>query len=73
MKILIDQNISFRLIPLINSHFKSCHHIKDFDLFNKSDLQIFDFAKRNVYDAIITSDEDFYNIVQALRSPPKII
>lgn len=58
MKFLIDQNISFRIIQLINSQFENCHHIKEFDLINKNDLNIFEYAKKNDFDAIITSDED---------------
>lgn len=73
MKFLIDQNISFRIIPLISTQFKNCHHIKEFDLINKNDSEIFEYAKKNNFDAIITSDEDFYNIVQISKPPPKII
>ena len=73
MKILIDQNISFRLIAHINQVLPNIHHVKTLGLINAPDYQIFRYARENNFDAILTLDEDFYNIVLAHGTPPKII
>jgi predicted nuclease of predicted toxin-antitoxin system len=73
MKILIDQNISFRLISRIEAAFPEIQHVKSLDLINTDDLKIFMYARSNNFDAILTIDEDFYNILLTKGLPPKII
>ncbi len=73
MKLLIDQNISHRVIPKLIHLFENIHHVKDFDLIYASDLEIFKFAKNNYFDAIITMDVDFQNILFEHSLPPKVI
>ena len=72
MKLLFDQNISFRLIKRINDLFPGSKQVRELELENSTDVEIFDFAKRN-YFAIVTFDSDFcdLNIIRAY--PPKII
>lgn len=73
MKILIDQNISYRLLARIESEFPNCFHVKDLDLMDAIDFQIFQYARQNDFDLIFTLDEDF-NIIQLEHSiPPKIV
>jgi predicted nuclease of predicted toxin-antitoxin system len=73
MKILIDQNISFRLISRIEKAFPDVLHVKSLGLLDAADLKIFMYAKRNDFDAILTIDEDFLNILLAHGLPPKVI
>jgi predicted nuclease of predicted toxin-antitoxin system len=73
MRILIDQNISFRLISRIEKVFPDAFHVKSVSLLNTNDLKIFMYARRNNFDAILTIDEDFINILLAHSVPPKII
>ncbi len=73
MKIVIDQNISHRLIPLVKSHFAKIEHVKTLNWLNDSDHTIFKKAKANAYDAILTLDEDFEKILMLFGVPPKII
>jgi predicted nuclease of predicted toxin-antitoxin system len=71
--ILIDQNISFRLIARINSAFPDVDHVKSHNLMDANDYDIFMFARRNNIDAVITLDEDFNLLVLEHNPPPKII
>ena len=73
MKILIDQNISFRIINRIEGAFPNVLHVKSLGLTDTDDYKIFKYARRNNFDAVLTIDEDFYNILLANRTPPKII
>jgi predicted nuclease of predicted toxin-antitoxin system len=73
MKLLLDQNISFRIIKMIESGLPDIHHVRDLDLTNFPDFQIFQFARAHGYDAILTLDEDFYNIQLEHGVPPKVI
>ena len=73
MKILIDQNISYRLISYIQESLPDIHHVKTLGLINASDHQIFRYARENYFEAVLTLDEDFYNILLSQGTPPKVI
>ena len=73
MKILVDQNISYRLIPHIKQAFPDVHHVKTLGLIDARDTQIFQYARENNFAAILTLDEDFYNILLSRGTPPKVI
>lgn len=48
-------------------------HISDEKLIDKSDIDIWSFAKQHQYLAIITKDDDFNSIAALKGFPPKII
>lgn len=73
MKILIDQNISFRILPYVKPEFEFIAHVKDLGLTDFSDHKIFQFARKNEFVAILTLDEDFNNLQIEFGVPPKII
>ena len=58
MKLLFDQNISFRIIERITEIFPDAIHVHKAGLHNKKDSDIWNFAKKNNY-AIVTFDSDF--------------
>lgn len=72
MKLLFDQNISYRIVKSIEKYFTSSSHVKDFDLINAKDSIIWDFAKENDY-AIVSKDTDFLHRSLLFGFPPKII
>ncbi len=72
MKLLFDQNISFRLIKRIIDLFPDSKQVRELGLENSTDIEIFDFAKRHDF-AIITFDSDFYDLNIIKGFPPKII
>ena len=72
MKLLFDQNISFRLIKRISDFFPDAEQVKNLGLENATDMEIWHFAKRNDY-TIVTFDADFYDLNLIKGSSPKII
>jgi len=72
VKLLFDQNISFRVVQQINNIFQEAKHVKDFELQFASDQQIWAFAKANEF-SIVTFDSDFYDLTTLKGHPPKII
>ncbi len=73
MKILVDQNISHRLLPLIRSEFPACFHVRELGLTDFADHKIFQYARENNFDIIFTLDEDFNNLQVQHSIPPKVV
>ena len=72
MSLLFDQNISFKIIKKIEGIFPGSQQVKSLGLENKSDKEIWAFAKKHNY-SIVTFDSDFYDLSIIWGSPPKII
>lgn len=72
MKLLFDQNISFRIINKIALVYPNSEQVRRLQLENSSDLEIWTFAKNNNY-TIITFDSDFFDLTNLYGHPPKII
>ncbi|TDG37073.1 hypothetical protein EZJ43_02835 [Pedobacter changchengzhani] len=72
MKLLFDQNISFRILKLIQQIFPNSEQIRKLGLENKSDKEIWQFAGQNDF-VIVTFDADFYEFANLYGHPPKII
>lgn len=72
MKILFDQNISFRIVSKISDCFPEAKQVRLLNIENYSDIDIWNFAKENEY-TIVTFDSDFFDISSIKGHPPKII
>lgn len=72
MKLLLDQNISYRLVKKIESTFAGTEQVKKLGLENKPDRIIWDFAKKEGF-TIVTFDSDFYDLSLLHGQPPKLI
>jgi predicted nuclease of predicted toxin-antitoxin system len=72
MKLLFDQNISFRITKLISSKYQIVKQVRELELENSTDMEIWKFAKSNGY-TIVTFDSDFYDLSVVNGCPPKII
>ena len=72
MKLLFDQNISFRILKIISEAFPEANQVKNLGLENKSDSEIWEFARTEEY-TIVTFDSDFYDLSVIRGVPPKII
>lgn len=72
MKLLFDQNISFRITKKIQSFFSDCLHVSDCSLNDCEDQVIWKYAKDNDF-VIVTFDSDFYDLSMINGHPPKII
>lgn len=72
MKLLFDQNISFRLIKKISDIYPYAKQVRELGLENATDNEIFEYAKKNGY-SIVTFDSDFCDLNIIKGFPPKII
>ena len=72
MKLLFDQNISFRLPRKIAENFSDAQQVRALGLENSTDMAIWTFARDNNF-AIVTFDADFYDLATYFGHPPKII
>lgn len=72
MKLLFDQNISYRILKLIEAEFPEAEQIRRLGLENRSDRDIWNFAKQNDF-IIVTFDADFFEFSNLYGHPPKII
>jgi predicted nuclease of predicted toxin-antitoxin system len=72
MRLLLDQNLSWRLTAFCKQHFPGSAHIRDFDLTTADDRDLWAFAQREGY-AIVTKDADFDDERAFPGPPPKLI
>lgn len=72
MKLLFDQNISFRILKILNNHFPDSAQVRELKLEGSTDQEIWKFAKVNNY-VIVSFDADFYDFSNLYGHPPKII
>ncbi|WP_194974498.1 DUF5615 family PIN-like protein [Aquiflexum lacus] len=72
MKILIDENLSWRIKKYFVNTIDEIKHVSDVKLLNSPDQDIWNWAKNHKYD-ILTKDTDFYFLSSFYGCPPKII
>ncbi|MBX3044623.1 MAG: DUF5615 family PIN-like protein [Candidatus Kapabacteria bacterium] len=72
MKVLLDENISWRIIKFIEKYFEDVKHITSISTNRLSDFEIWRYAKINNY-TILTYDSDFRNFVTYYNYPPKVV
>lgn len=72
MKLLFDQNISYRIISKIKDVFPNACQVRELGLENSTDQEIWKYAKNNNY-TIVTFDADFYDMSNLYGHPPRII
>ena len=72
MKLLLDQNISYKLVKQLEEYFPESSHVKLENLSESNDFEIWKFAKDNDF-TIVTQDVDFSEISFIRGIPPKII
>ena len=72
MKLLLDQNVSFRLVNRVTNCYPGSAHVTQLNLENARDLEIWKFAKENNF-TIFTFDSDFFDFANIYGHPPKVI
>jgi|SRR6185437_1887969 len=73
MKLLLDANVSWRLVKLLEDKFPGTEHADMLDLSKPpKDSEIWECALTNGY-TIITNDDDFNILLQRKGFPPKVI
>ncbi|MEH2523684.1 MULTISPECIES: DUF5615 family PIN-like protein [unclassified Bradyrhizobium] len=72
MKLLFDQNLSFKLCQSVADLFPESDHVGRSGLSEAGDHDAWDYAKANGF-AIVSQDADFAEMVTLLGTPPKVI
>ena len=72
MKLLLDENLSRRILRHIDQVFPGSARVADYDLITVADEAIWDFAKLNGF-VLVSKDSDFHQRSFVLGAPPKFI
>ncbi len=74
MKLLLDANISWRLVTILKEYFGEYFHVDNIPELEvpAKDYIIWQYAKENNC-IIITRDDDFSNLINVNGFPPKIV
>ena len=73
MKLLLDANISWRLLSSLKNHFSNCLHVDNIEIsIPASDTEIWNYALANNL-VIVTNDDDFLNFSNMKGFPPKVV
>jgi len=72
MKLLLDQNLSYKLIHDLQQKFPDSNHIRLLGLEFADDAKVWEYARINNF-VIVTQDSDFYERSLIYGHPPKII
>ena len=72
MKLLLDENLSRRLVDRLADLFPGSTHVALAGLLQSPDTIIWEHAKAGDY-SIVTADADFYELATTFGPPPKVI
>lgn len=72
MKLLLDENLSDRIINKIIDLYPNSKHVKTLSLTNTDDALIWEYAKANSF-VIVSKDSDFHQRSLLYGHPPKFI
>ncbi|MCB9006972.1 MAG: DUF5615 family PIN-like protein [Ardenticatenaceae bacterium] len=72
MKLLFDQNLSYKLVQRLTDFFPESEHVRGIGLEAASDPAIWDYAKNNGL-MIVSKDSDFHQRSFLYGFPPKVV
>lgn len=72
MKLLFDQNLSFKLCSRLADLYPDSSQVRLLGLDRASDREIWDHARLNDF-TIVSHDSDFANLAALYGAPPKVI
>ena len=72
MKLLLDQNLSWRLVADLQELFPGSVHVRTVGLDQASDVEVWEFAKAGDF-TIVSKDSDFEQRSWLFGHPPKCI
>jgi predicted nuclease of predicted toxin-antitoxin system len=72
MKLLFDQNLSYRLVPALESLYPGSVHIRDVGLAMADDEMVWNYAMQHGL-IIVSKDTDFYHRSILFGHPPKVV
>lgn len=72
MKLLLDENLSKRLVPFLQADYPDTSQVVLLGLEQASDREIWQYAKQHDY-VIVTKDSDYQDLNELYGSPPQVI
>jgi predicted nuclease of predicted toxin-antitoxin system len=72
MKLLFDENLSFKLCRKLDDLFSGSSQVRLLGLERADDRAVWDYAKANGF-ALVTLDADFVDMAALLGPPPTVI
>ncbi len=72
MKLLFDENLSRRMVPLIAPHYPGSSQVALLGLEQASDAALWAYARQHDF-IIVTKDSDFVDLSTLYGQPPKVI
>ena len=72
MRLLFDQNISFRVVKQLRPNWSDFIHVSNCKLIDAPDNEIWAYAKQSNY-CIVTHDDDFDDLFSIYGHPPKVV
>ena len=72
MKLLLDENISYRVVALLADAFPGSEQVRRLGLLGKTDRLIWDYARQHDF-VIVTHDDDFVELSALRGAPPKVL
>ena len=72
MKLLLDENLSRRIVPFLQTDFPGSSQVALLGLESANDLEIWEYAKANCF-VIVSRDSDFQERSLVTGHPPQVI
>lgn len=72
MKLLLDENLSPRLVRSLAAEFPESKHVNDLGLGGRPDHEIWEAAARGSY-LLVSKDDDFQQLAFRFGPPPKVL
>ncbi len=72
MKLLFDENLSFRLVVALADIYPDSRHVRETGLLGADDLRIWNYAAEHGF-LLVSKDTDFYERSLVFGAPPKIV
>ncbi|MBC7815149.1 MAG: DUF5615 family PIN-like protein [Burkholderiales bacterium] len=72
MKLLLDNNLSPKLVGQLAHLYPDSNHVSALGLDSASDLQVWQYARQNAC-CLVTKDSDFNDLLATKGFPPKVI
>ena len=72
MRLLLDENLSARLVPMLADAYPGSAHLADAGLLGAPDVAVWGHAAAGGY-VLVTKDEDFQRLAVLRGPPPKVV
>lgn len=72
MKLLFDENLSYRLVVALAEIYPDSSHVREIGLLGANDLQVWNYAVEQGF-LLVSKDTDFYERSLVFGSPPKVV